>query len=148
MKERQCSLCAEAEKQPADVVIFFVPDANPRKPNRLLALPREHSPGLHRIADLTPSTRQALWREAIAKAKSLWGDQWALAYNGDTVRTQCHVHIHIGRIIPGVEWGEFVVVDPDNIPIPGVNGYWVHPIDGGKVHVHTSEQVTETVLLR
>jgi len=142
-------LCAEAEKQPASVVIFFLPDTNPRKHNRLLALPREHSPGLHRIADLTPSTRAALWREAIGKAKSLWGDNWGVAYNGDRVRTQCHVHIHIGKMIPGVEWGEFKEVSgPEEIPIPDVDGFWIHATADGKLHVHTGEQVTETVLLR
>jgi diadenosine tetraphosphate (Ap4A) HIT family hydrolase len=149
LKARECSLCAEAEKQPAGTVIFFLPDANPRKPNRLLAIPREHAPALHRVVDLTPESRAALWREAIDKAKSTWGEDWAIAYNGDRVRTQCHVHVHIGKIIPGVEWGDFLLVNsPAEIPVPGVDGYWIHPVAGGKLHVHTGEQVTETVLLR
>jgi len=148
LKARECSLCAEAEKQPPGSGIFFLTDANPRKPNRTLALPREHSIGLHRVADLPHATQAALWREAIAKAKSLWGENWAIAYNGDRVRTQCHVHVHIGRIIPGVEWGAFLEVSsPSEIPVPGVDGYWIHPA-GSKLHVHTGEQVTETVLLR
>ena len=33
------------------------------------------------------------------------------------------------------------------IPTPGVDGYWIHPVNG-KLHVHTGEQVCETVLLR
>jgi hypothetical protein len=149
MKNRQCSLIVEAEKQPPDVVIFFLRDINPRKANRLLALPREQGTGLQRIADLTPGTRAALWRDTIAKAKSLWGDDWGVAYNGDRVRTQCHVHVHIGKMIPGVEWGDFIVVNgPDEIPVPGVDGYWIHPVAGGKLHVHIGEQVTENVLLR
>jgi hypothetical protein len=149
LKSRECSLCGESEKQPPGTGIFFLKDINPRKANRLLALPREHATtGLHRIADLSPDARTALWRESIAKAKSLWGDNWAIAYNGDRVRTQCHVHVHIGRIIPGVEWGAFLEVNsPDEIPAPGVEGYWIHPA-GAKLHVHTGEQVTETVLLR
>jgi diadenosine tetraphosphate (Ap4A) HIT family hydrolase len=149
MKERQCSLCAEAEKQPPDAMIFFLRDANPRKPNRLLALPRQHSTGLQRITDLAPDVRQALWREAIAKARVQWGDDWGVAYNGDRVRTQCHVHVHIGKMIPGVEWGDFVMANgPDDIPVPAADGLWIHPIAGGKLHVHTGEQVTENVLLR
>lgn len=149
LKARECGLCAEAEKQPLDGGIFFLKDINPRKPNRLLALPREHmTTGMHRIGDLPAASRAALWREAIAKAKSLWGEKWAIAYNGDLVRTQCHVHVHIGRIIPGVEWGTFLeVASADEIPVPGVDGYWIHSV-GAKLHVHTGEQVTETVLLR
>jgi hypothetical protein len=65
------------------------------------------------------------------------------------VRTQCHVHVHIGKMIPGVEWGDFVIANgADDIPVPGVDGLWIHPIAGGKMHVHTGEQVTENVLLR
>ena len=89
-----------------------------------------------------------LWTAAIDKAKEKWGDRWGIAYNGDNVRTQCHVHIHIGRLIEGVEAGEFLVVDgPAQIPVPGKDGYWIHPVNG-KLHVHTGEQICETVLLR
>jgi diadenosine tetraphosphate (Ap4A) HIT family hydrolase len=125
LSARQCSLTKVTEEQPPDIRVFFLPDANPKKPNRLLALPRQQSPGLQRIADLTPENRLELWTKAIEKAKEKWGDRWGIAYNGDNVRTQCHVHIHIGRLIDGVE--------------AGVNG---------KLHVHTGEQICETVLLR
>ena len=37
---RECSLCVEAEKHPADIEYFFLRDANPTKPHRWLALPR------------------------------------------------------------------------------------------------------------
>jgi diadenosine tetraphosphate (Ap4A) HIT family hydrolase len=148
MFERQCSLGRVTEEQPRDIRVFFVPDANPKKPNRLLALPREQITGLQRIADLSPETRLELWTKAIEKAKEKWGDRWGIAYNGDNVRTQCHVHIHIGRLIEGVEAGDFLVVDgPAQIPIPGKDGYWIHPV-AGKLHVHTGEQICETVLLR
>jgi hypothetical protein len=148
LEARQCSLTKVAEEQPAGVGIFFLADANPRKPNRLLALPREQSPGMQRIADLAPETRLELWTKAIEKAKEKWGERWGIAYNGDNVRTQCHVHIHIGRLIDGVEAGEFLVVDgPAAIPIPGKDGVWIHPVSG-KLHVHTGEQICETVLLR
>jgi hypothetical protein len=148
LNARQCSLTKVTEEQPRDALIFFLPDANPKKPNRLLALPRQQSTGMQRIADLTPEIRVALWNQAIDKAKEKWGDRWGIAYNGDNVRTQCHVHIHIGRLIEGVEAGEFVVVDgPGQIPTPGKDGYWIHPVNG-KLHVHTGEQICETVLLR
>ena len=148
LQARDCSLCVEAEKQPPGVAVFFIKDANPRKPNRMLAIPRAHTPHGHSLADLTPAERTELWTAAIAKAKELWGDRWGLAYNGDKVRTQCHAHIHIGRMIPGVETNHFVVVDgPADIPVPSGDGFWIHPQDG-KLHVHTGEQITETVLLR
>lgn len=148
LNARQCSLTRVTEEQPPDITVFFLPDANPKKPNRLLALPREQKAGMQRVADLTPQTRLDLWTKAIEKAKEKWGDRWGIAYNGDNVRTQCHVHVHIGRLIEGVEAGDFLVVDgPARIPVPGVDGYWIHPVNG-KLHVHTGEQICETVLLR
>jgi diadenosine tetraphosphate (Ap4A) HIT family hydrolase len=146
LQARQCSLCREAEKQPTDVDIFFLKDANPSKPNRFLALPRTHE---RSIDLLTGAQRADLWSSAITKAKSLFDDQWAIAYNAPSVQTQCHVHLHIGKLIPGVETSQFVtaakIVD---IPIPAHGeGYWVHP-QGNQFHVHTGEQVTETVLER
>ena len=149
MKARECSLCVEAEKRPAGEAIFFLKDVSPRKPNRLLALPRKHGPGIHHIHDLTPPERLALWRAAIAKSKELWGEDWGLAYNGDNVRTQCHVHIHIGKMMKGVETGKFVVVDgAAQIPSPrDGTGMWIHPA-GRQLHVHIGEQTCETVLLR
>lgn len=148
LKERQCALCAAAEKQPPGTLVFFLQDNSPRKPNRWLALPRQHSPGLHEMAALPAETRARLWQDAIAKARELWGDYWGLAYNAEKLHTQCHVHIHIGKLIDAVEWGEFQVAgDASQIPLPGVDGLWVHPA-GDKLHVHLGEQVTETVLLR
>jgi hypothetical protein len=149
LKARECSLCAEAEKQPATPAVFFLKDANPRKPNRMLALPRHHTSGLHPLADLDGPARLELWTAAIAKAKELWGDDWAVAYNGDKVRTQCHAHIHIGKLLPAVEAGKFIEISsPAQIPAPTGDGFWIHPTADGKMHVHTGEQITETVLLR
>ncbi len=148
LNARQCSLTKVTEEQPPDIRVFFLADANPKKPNRLLALPREQALGMQRMAGLAPENRLELWTKAIEKAKEKWGDRWGIAYNGDNVRTQCHVHIHIGRLIDGVEAGEFLVVDgPAEIPVPGKDGYWIHPVNG-KLHVHTGEQICETVLLR
>jgi CDP-diacylglycerol pyrophosphatase len=151
LKARQCSLCAEAEKHPQDKGVIVVKDINPRKPNRFLILPRVHTPGGHRLADLTPAQRTELWTAAIAKARDFWGDKnWGLAINGDKVRTQCHTHIHISRLLPGVDWGDdFIEVSsPADIPVPGEDGLWIHPGANGKLKVHRGEQITETVLLR
>jgi diadenosine tetraphosphate (Ap4A) HIT family hydrolase len=146
MAARECGLCREAENQPADVPIFFLKDINPRKPNRWLALPRAHT---HALNEMLPEARSALWNAAIEKARSLWGDQWGLAVNGDERRTQCHAHIHIGKLLDTAENPTLVEVDrPADIPIPtDGTGFWVHPV-GNKLHVHSGEQVTEFVLMR
>jgi hypothetical protein len=150
MRPRQCSLCNEAEKQPQDTQIFFLKDINPRKPNRWLALPREHGTGLHHLHDLSPKVRNVLWTAAIDKAKELWGpDDWGVAYNGEKVRTQCHTHLHIGKLLKGIETERFIIVsNPSEIPAPDGEGVWVHPAGEGKLHVHLGEQTTETTLLR
>src|SRR5712692_8239443 len=116
MAAKECGLCREAESQATDVQVFFVKDINPRKPNRWLALPRAHR---HALADMTPEARSALWSAAIEKAKSLWGDQWGLAVNGDEKRTQCHAHIHIGKLLDAAEPTGFTEAGgPAGIPIP------------------------------
>lgn len=146
MAAKECGLCREAEKQPADGNVFFLKDINPLKPNRWLALPRVH---IHLLKDLRKDTQLALWTAAIEKAKSMWEDQWGLAVNGDERRTQCHLHVHIGKLLENVETPSFVVVDgPADIPIPTDGaGFWVHPV-GGKLHVHSGEQAAELVLMR
>ena len=150
MKARECGLCAEAEKQPADVAVFFLKDANPRKPNRWLALPRMHGKGGHALSDMTPAERTVLWTAAIAKGREMWGDQWGIAYNSDGARTQCHAHLHISKLLQGVETENFVVVNgPAEIPFPtDGTGMWVHQAAGGKLHAHLGELICETVLLR
>jgi diadenosine tetraphosphate (Ap4A) HIT family hydrolase len=148
MTARQCSLCREAEKQIADSAIFFLKDINPRKPNRWLALPRAHFGGLHHLHDIPAPARAALWAAAIEKAKSMWGEDWGVAYNGEKVRTQCHTHLHIGKMMKHVETSRFIVVSkPSQIPAPSGEGIWVHSA-GKKMHVHLGEQTTETVLMR
>jgi len=76
----ECGLCREAENQPASPAVFFLKDINPRKPNRWLALPRPHA---HSLPEMSSQARLELWTAAIAKANSLWGDDWGLAVNGD-----------------------------------------------------------------
>jgi hypothetical protein len=150
MAARECGLCREAEKQPAGAVIFFLKDINPRKPNRWLALPRHHEADGHRLlSGMNAADRAAFWKAAIAKARELWGDKWGLAMNGDEVRTQCHSHVHMGKLLDGIETPNFVVVtDSSQIPVPNDGtGLWIHP-EGNKLHVHLGEQITETVLLR
>jgi len=148
MKARQCSLCAEVDKEPAGERIIFRKDINPHKPNRWLVMPRAHAPGQHRLSDYTPEQRTELWTAAINKGKELWGDSWGVAYNGDGVRTQCHAHLHVSKLLPGVEWGDPIIVNsPAEIPLPEGHALWVHPVNG-KLHVHRDDQIAETVLLR
>lgn len=148
MAVRQCGLCKEAETQPVDSKIFFLKDTNPRKPNRWLALPRPHAAANHELNEMSAAGRTALWTAAIGKAKELWGPEWGVAYNGAQVRTQCHAHIHIGKLLKGIETGKFIVVaKPSQIPARPGEGLWIHP-SGTGMHVHLGEQTTETVLLR
>jgi len=146
LQARECSLCREAEKQPANVHFFYLKDTNPTKPARWLTLPRAHE---RSIDLLNPELRAELWAAAIQKAKSLFGDEWAVAYNAPSVQTQCHIHLHIGKLIPGVETSQFIVATKiEDIPVPAKGeGIWIHPA-GNLFHVHTGEQITETVLER
>lgn len=146
LEARQCSLCREAEKQPLDVKVFILKDTNPTKPNRWIALPRTHERSLDLLG---AEPRAYLWAAAFAKAKSLNPDDWAVAYNAPSVQTQCHIHVHIGKLIPGVETNQFVVATKiEDIPVPVKGeGIWIHP-QGNLFHVHTGEQITETVLER
>jgi len=149
MEARECSLCKEAEKQPADAEIFYLKDNSPRKPNRWLALPRVHGSGGHHLSELPKKLQAKLWRGAIEKAKEHWGEEWGIAYNAYTVRTQCHAHVHIGKLLQGLSPGRYKDVDgPEQIAAPAdATGIWIHPV-GGKLRVHFGEQITETVLLR
>ncbi len=149
LQARQCSLTREAMAQPDSPPVFYLKDVNPNKPNRMLALPKVVRKGVHSLADMTPQERLLLWTSAMQKAKDLWGDGWGLAFNGDEVRTQCQPHIHIGKFLAAAETRNFIVVDgPAQIPVPkDGGGLWVHP-QGGKLHVHLGEDLTETTLLR
>lgn len=152
LQARSCSLCREAEKQPLDARVFFLKDTNPTKPNRLLALPRVHTAGGHPLSSLSPAQRTELWQASIEKAIAVWGEDWGIAYNGDERRTQCHGHLHIGKLLVGTENDKFTVANSAaEIPVPVGAGMWVHPvvIDGAKrLHVHMGEQVTEFYLMR
>jgi hypothetical protein len=150
MEAHRCGLCREAERRPAGEPFVFLRDASPLKPNRWLILPRSHTTdGPRPLSRMTAIERTAFWTAAIGRARELWGDEWGLALNGDEVRSQCHLHVHIGRLLEGVETGRPLVVDgPAGIPAPrDGSGLWIHPA-GRKLHVHLGEQRTETVLLR
>ena len=145
-----CSLCREADKQPVDQGVFFLKDANQSKPNRTLALPRKHTSGPHNLSDLSQADRNELFNAAIAKGKELWGDNWGIAYNGVERRTQCHAHIHIGKLVKDAETGQNIMVlnsvNDIFVPTDGT-GFWIHAV-GGKIHEHAGEQVNEFVLER
>jgi hypothetical protein len=146
----ECSLCLEAEKQPAYLDVFFLKDRNPTKPNRTLALLRLHTSVGHSLSVASPEMRHVLWAAAIEKAQETWGNDWGIAYNGDERRTQCHTHLHIGKLLPDQELPDHLAIvnDPADIPAPSDGtGLWIHPV-GGKLHVHLGQQVNETVLMR
>ena len=69
---------------------------------------------------MTPEQRTAYWSAAIAKAREAWpNDPWGIALNSTERRTQCHMHLHIGKLLPNLADENFVVVDgPADIPVP------------------------------
>jgi hypothetical protein len=141
-----CSLCREAEKHTGEM--FFLKDTNPRKPNRTLLLPRAHAPVGHPLDELPREFQTRFLEAAIAKGKELWSGGWGIAYNHENVRTQCHGHIHIGKLLKGLAPGKFYDAGSvDQIRIPRKGGIWIHPV-GNRLRVHYGEQITETVLLR
>jgi diadenosine tetraphosphate (Ap4A) HIT family hydrolase len=149
LEARECSLCREALRQPADRAVFLLKDNNPTKPNRWLALPREHFSSNSPLQAMTPAERAELWDVAIGKAREMWGDSWAIAMNGDLSRTQCHPHVHIGKLLPGNETDNAIYVDKtEEIPVPKDGaGLWFHPA-AGRLHVHEGAQINEPVLMR
>jgi hypothetical protein len=154
-ESRTCSLCLEAEKHPASEPAFLLKDNDPTKPNRWLALPRKHYDGANPLARMSAAERLAMWNMAIAKGRDLWGDGWAVALNGDMARSQCHQHVHIGKLLDidklldSNETGTAIYVDgPSQLPVIADGaGLWFHPA-GARLHVHTGVQIDETVLMR
>jgi diadenosine tetraphosphate (Ap4A) HIT family hydrolase len=144
---RECSLCREVEKHPADEQFLFVRDANPNKPNRWLALPRFHGNHPQQLLEMTPEQRTGYWRAAIAKAHETWGEDWGIASNSTEKRSQCHMHLHIGKLLPDQENERFVAVaGPEQIPVPrDGEGMWIHPVNGG-YHAHMGEPAGELKL--
>ncbi|MBI4876928.1 MAG: hypothetical protein HY822_20005, partial [Acidobacteria bacterium] len=115
---------------------------------RWLALPRTHTAGGHHLDELPDKERIALWTAAIQKAKELWGAEWGVAYNGEQVRTQCHAHVHIGKVLKYVCSGRIVTIaSPAQIPRHPRRGLWLHQA-GDKMHVHLEENICETALMR
>lgn len=149
MAGRECSLCKEAQARQQGPDVFFLKDINPRKANRTLALPKSHSAGGHPLAKMSKTEQAKLWEAAVARAKELWADEWGVAYNSEKDRTQCHAHVHIGRLLKGLAPGKFYDVDhPSQIRVPADGtGVWVHGVEG-KIRVHYGEGITETALLR
>ena len=148
LKERNCSLCREAEKQPKDIEFFVLKDINPRKPARWLVLPREHDDGAHHLHRVSRAKRIALWKKSVAVAREKFGEEWGLAYNGSKVRTQCHLHLHVGKWVPAAENSRFKFVRRiEDFPAPEEGGILIHPVKGG-FHVHLGEETMETALVR
>jgi hypothetical protein len=148
MEARECALTREVVKQPAGIEYFFLKDNNPRKPNRWLILPTGTGPAAQYIDRMPEEQRVKLWTAAIAKAKELFGDEWGLAYNAPSVRTQCHMHLHIGQFIKAAENNRYrIATRVEELPAPEDEGVWVHPV-GKVMHVHYGELITETALVR
>jgi diadenosine tetraphosphate (Ap4A) HIT family hydrolase len=149
LKERNCSLSLEAMKQPEDVEFFILKDINPRKPGRWLALPRKPGVGSHDLFHLPKEERTKLWKFAMAEAEKLFpGRAWGLAYNGNKVRTQCHLHIHIGKWVPAAHTSKFRLVRRvEDLPAPEEGGVLLYPVANGFM-VLTGEQIMETALVR
>jgi diadenosine tetraphosphate (Ap4A) HIT family hydrolase len=149
MESRECALCRVADAQPPGAAFFAIRDASPSKPNRWLELPRFHGRNPQDLAGMTAAERAAYWTAAIAKARELWGDGWGLAVNSLERRTQCHMHIHIGKLAVGVEDSRFVeVAAPADIPLPRAeDGILVHSA-AGRLHVHYGDDSPELLLER
>jgi diadenosine tetraphosphate (Ap4A) HIT family hydrolase len=150
LEARECGLCKEAERQPADVRFFFLRDISPTKQHRWLAMPRFHGNHPQLLTEMTPEQRSAYWTAAIGKARELWGEQdWGVALNSTVKRTQCHIHLHIGKLLPDFENDKFVAIDgPSEIPLPkDGDGVWIHPA-GNRLHAHTEEPAGELKLER
>lgn len=146
MTGRECSLTRIAVEEPGDPPVFFIRDANPSKPDRMLAIPHSLR---HTLDDLTPDERNALWTAVIEKARTLWNDRWAVAINSEEKRTQCQLHVHIGKLLDDVSAGGGVLVGRvEDIPLPAKgNGLWIQP-EGNSFRVHLNEPAGELNLMR
>src|SRR5262249_10516708 len=93
--------------------------------------------GPNPLTRMAAEERLALWATAIGKAKELWGDSWGIAMNSDARRTQCHLHVHIGKLLQDQETDGGVWADgPAQLPVIADGaGFWFHPV-GGRLHVH------------
>jgi hypothetical protein len=147
------------------VPFFFVQDIDFSKPNRWLLLPRAHDKGMQNLSDLAAVDSVKFWAAAIRKGEELWGKQWGLAVNGELARSQCHAHVHIGKLLDGAEGNEFLfkmgwsrvpgkapitVAGPDGIKAPDKGAsFWIHSVgDGLHVHVEDITAAAEFVLMR
>ena len=100
------------------------------------------------MSAMSPEERADFWKAVVAKAQELYPEKWGVAVNGPRLVTQCHPHAHISVFITAVENSDAkTVARLEDIAVPPDAGLWFHPVAGG-YHVHTGEQITETVLLR
>jgi hypothetical protein len=149
MTARECSLCKAVEEQAATPEFLTLADTNPNKRNRLLAVPRFHGPNPQHLGNMDPAQRTAYWAFAIEKAHRLWGEEWGLAVNSVDLRSQCHMHIHIGKLREDSEDGQFrIVASAAEIGShDDLDGIWVHPV-AGRYHVHFGNKTPELLLYR
>lgn len=140
----ECSLCNEAVRRRPEhgSSTIVIKDRNVCK-GRWLALPQEHrGPCIQTLPTVSPQARRDLGRTAIAKALAEFGPGFGLAINPSAERSQCHLHVHIGRLRPNVACSAVMasVSSPDEVFAAATDqGVWVHAAGGG-YHVHTSER--------
>jgi hypothetical protein len=146
MQGRECSLTRAAQEKSDAGPVVFIPDANPTKPNRWLAIPHALR---HRLDDMPPEERAAYWSAAIAKARALWDDQWGIAINSEERRSQCQLHAHIGKLLADTDRsGGVLVTRVEDIPLPEKGmGIWIQS-EGKQLRVHLDQAAPETLLMR
>jgi hypothetical protein len=136
-------------------------DANPTKSRRFLALPlseaHPESSGMQMFRDLPDAQQEALIRTALAAAESLPASAGpvGIAQNGpegDNRRTQCHIHVHIGRLDPGKDpEDQRLAHAPVEFRLQGQwlekirgrlsDGWLIHPAGKGRYHFHAIDPV-------
>ena len=147
LRARVCGLCETAEREQSRVVLLK--DISPDKPSRHLALPKAHGAGFQSTAHIPDRMRAEVWREAARRAEELYPGNWGVAQNGQFFRTQCHAHLHIGPLSPGVEdcGGQPYLRFEDFPNVGPERGIWMHPKEGAYC-VHLDRDLAEAVLLR
>ena len=148
---RECGLCKEAETQPPDVAVFFLKDNNPRKPNRWLALPRFHGKGGHAFCGHDRGPAHAALdrrdRQRPKKFGAISGASPTTAISAAPSATPTCTSASCSKVSrPKISSSS---TDRRRSRCPRTEpGYGFIPFQGGKLHVHLSEQICETVLLR
>ncbi len=146
MESRSCSLTRVASIDASAAPVVFQKDANPTKPNRMLAIPHALH---HTLNEMNAEERKVYWTAAIERAHALWGDAWGIAVNSEERRSQCQIHAHIGKLLEDADHsGGVLVDDAAQIPVPDNGGGILIRPEAGKFRVYPGESAPETNLMR